>query len=679
MSQTAVLIVEDEENLLEAVKYSFERAGYNVLSARDGEAAVTVARRMRPDLILLDVMLPNLDGFEVCRILRLETNAPILMLTARGEEADRIKGLELGADDYVTKPFSMRELLARVRNILKRTEPERTQERLTADRLELDLNSYAATLDGKPLALRPREFALLAMLIGNRGRALTRLQILEHLWGYDYIGDTRTVDVHIRWIREKIEADPFEAEDDCDRPRSRLQVRRMSLPVHWRVVLTLSLLMVAGLVGLSVYLGAQGHSARLIAAVWVWGAVLTVAAAAAAHYSISKTARSVSSVVDGARRLANGDLEHRIPSVPTSEAREMADSFNTMADTIRNMVRDLSGERNKLSAVLNTMADGVVVLEPGGTVVLMNQAAQWLLGIRTTDPVGIRLVERVRDSELIEVITVALESGQPRHGELEMLHRGSFVSVIATPLSGDGSEGVLLMLHDLSNLRQIETTRREFVSNVSHELRSPLASIKALTESLQDGALDEPEVAADFMERIQRDVARMGSLVDDLLALSRLESGQTPLNLGPLDIGALTEDLVESFSTRSNGVRIDQTMPADLPLVTGDEGMVRQVLVNLLENALKFTPDGGRIGVGAVAGDEFVEVRVKDTGAGIPPEHLPHVFERFYKVDRARRDGGTGLGLAIVKHIVQVHGGDVSVESREGAGSTFAFTLSRAA
>ena len=208
MSQTAVLIVEDEENLLEALKYSFERTGYNVLSASDGEAAVTVARRMKPDIVLLDVMLPNLDGFEVCRILRLETDAPILMLTARGEEADRITGLELGADDYVTKPFSMRELLVRVRNILKRTEPSRSHERLKADRLELDLNSYTATLDGRPLKLRPREFALLAMLIGNRRRALTRLQILEHLWGYDYIGDTRTVDVHVRWIREKIEVDP---------------------------------------------------------------------------------------------------------------------------------------------------------------------------------------------------------------------------------------------------------------------------------------------------------------------------------------------------------------------------------------------------------------------------------------------------------------------------------------
>ena len=452
----------------------------------------------------------------------------------------------------------------------------------------------------------------------------------------------------------------------------------MSLPLHWRVVLTLAALMASGLVALSVFLATRGHSAGMIGVIWLWGTAMTAAAAAAAHYFLSRTARSVKSVVDGARRLADGDFEHRIPSVPTSEASEMADSFNAMAATIRNMVRDLSGERNKLSAVLNTMADGVVVLEPGGTVVLMNQAAQWLLDIKTTDPTGLRLVERVRDSELIEVITVALESGQPRHGELEMLHRGSFISVIATPLSGDGSEGVLLMLHDLSNLRQIETTRREFVSNVSHELRSPLASIKALAESLQDGAVDEPEVAADFMERIQKDVARMDSLVDDLLALSRLESGQTPVNLGPLDLRALADDLVDSYSTHSNGVLIEQTMPVDLPLVTGDEGMVRQVLVNLLENALKFTNEGGTIGICAAAGHEFVEISVKDSGAGIPPEHLPHVFERFYKVDRSRRDGGTGLGLAIAKHIVQAHGGDVSVESREGSGSTFTFTLSRA-
>ncbi|MDA1347830.1 MAG: response regulator transcription factor [Chloroflexi bacterium] len=208
MPDKTVLIVEDEENLAEALRYNLEREGYNVLTARDGDSGVSTSRRAKPDLVLLDVMLPKLDGFEVCRILRRETSTPIIMLTARGEEVDRIVGLELGADDYVTKPFSMRELLVRIRNILRRSGPTEAPERLRAGSLDVNLNSYTATLEGRQLELKPKEFGLLALLMGNRGRALTRDQILKRLWGYDFVGDGRTVDVHVRWLREKIEAEP---------------------------------------------------------------------------------------------------------------------------------------------------------------------------------------------------------------------------------------------------------------------------------------------------------------------------------------------------------------------------------------------------------------------------------------------------------------------------------------
>ena len=209
-----VLVVEDEENLVEALRYNLEREGYAVLTAMDGEKGLELARGSNPDLIILDVMLPRLDGFEVCRILRRDVNTPILMLTAKGEEVDRIVGLELGADDYVTKPFSMRELLARVRAMLRRS--RMTSETLfstgvesyTAGDLEVDLSSHTARLGSVTLDLKPREFDLLTLLVSNRGRAITRDQILERLWGYDYIGDTRTVDVHVRWLREKIEAEP---------------------------------------------------------------------------------------------------------------------------------------------------------------------------------------------------------------------------------------------------------------------------------------------------------------------------------------------------------------------------------------------------------------------------------------------------------------------------------------
>ena len=214
MSARKVLIVEDEENLLEALKYNLEKESLLVLTASDGERGLELAREASPDLVILDVMLPRLDGFEVCRILRRETNIPILMLTAKGEEMDRVVGLEIGADDYVTKPFSMRELMARVRAMLRRSlmdseaASQLSDELLKAGDIEVDLVSHTVRLSGAVIDLKPREFDLLALLVANKRRAFSRDQILERLWGHDYIGDTRTVDVHIRWLREKIEADP---------------------------------------------------------------------------------------------------------------------------------------------------------------------------------------------------------------------------------------------------------------------------------------------------------------------------------------------------------------------------------------------------------------------------------------------------------------------------------------
>ena len=218
MPERSVLVVEDEENLLEALRYNLEREGYQVLTASDGGEGLEMARKLNPSLILLDIMLPTLDGFEICRILRRESEVPILMLTAKGEEVDRVVGLELGADDYITKPFSIRELVARVRNTLRRTrhlednqgvQGERLSHRIGA--LEIDLNSHEARLAGQPLSLKPKEFDLLALLASNKGRAFTRDQILEKVWGYDYIGQTRTVDVYISWLREKLQADPSTA------------------------------------------------------------------------------------------------------------------------------------------------------------------------------------------------------------------------------------------------------------------------------------------------------------------------------------------------------------------------------------------------------------------------------------------------------------------------------------
>jgi DNA-binding response OmpR family regulator len=204
-----ILVVDDEPTLVATLRYNLEREGYQVVTAADGESGLSLARAERPDLIVLDLMLPGLDGLEVCRILRREMTAPILMLTAKTDEVDKVVGLELGADDYVTKPFSMRELLARVRALLRRAETPRMEaEVLTAGDLQVDLGKREASRQGQPLSLKPKELELLVFFLRNRGRAFTREQLLNQIWGYDFAGDTRTVDVHVSWLRQKIEDEP---------------------------------------------------------------------------------------------------------------------------------------------------------------------------------------------------------------------------------------------------------------------------------------------------------------------------------------------------------------------------------------------------------------------------------------------------------------------------------------
>jgi DNA-binding response OmpR family regulator len=213
MADNKVLIVEDDVNLLETLKYNLRKEGYDVVTASDGEQAIEAARRENPDLLILDVMLPKMSGFEVCRVLRQEMIVPILMLTAKADETDKIVGLEIGADDYMTKPFSIRELLARVRAMLRRTKMTEASSAtgpvsIKIGDLEVDIARHQASLSGVVLELSPKEFDLLAFLAKNKGLVFSREQLLEKVWGYDYAGDTRTVDVHIRWLRQKIEADP---------------------------------------------------------------------------------------------------------------------------------------------------------------------------------------------------------------------------------------------------------------------------------------------------------------------------------------------------------------------------------------------------------------------------------------------------------------------------------------
>lgn len=416
---------------------------------------------------------------------------------------------------------------------------------------------------------------------------------------------------------------------------------------------------------------------RIIATISFSAVIVTAMSLALGYYLARRTSRSVRAVAEAAGRLASGDMEHRVEALSQDETRELAEAFNSMAASLRTNIQDLSNERDKLSAVLETMGDGVVVIGPQDQVELLNTAGEALLGVGGPPSEGVRFMEVVRDHELQRLVSLCQETGERQYGEVELLQRGRFLSCIATPLSGDGSPGVLLTLHDLTRIRQVETTRREFVSNVSHELRTPLAAVRVMAETLERGALEEEDVARDFVQRIQGEIDRMNSMVEDLLELARLEAGQDILNISPIDIRSLMEGVRDQFRVQAEtkSIRVEVSVPDDIPTVPGDEEKLRQVLSNLLENALKFTLVEGDIVLSARAEGGSVSVSVRDNGVGIPEEHQPHIFERFYKVDRSRRDGGTGLGLAIVKHIVQAHGGEVWIESREGGGSAFSFRL----
>ena len=421
----------------------------------------------------------------------------------------------------------------------------------------------------------------------------------------------------------------------------------------------------------------QASVNRTIAVIAVIGIVGAVLAVLIGYAGASRTTRSIGALTEGARQLAAGELDYRVNAQASDETQELAQAFNRMAVSLRDLVRDLSAERGKLTAVLNTMADGVVVIDGSGTIVLVNHAAEQILNIAGSDVLDRRFTEIIRDHNLQQLVAGCTERREVQHGEVEIPQWRRYLSVITTPLAEHGDASVLLTMHDLTRIRQVETSRKEFVSNVSHELRGPLAAVKTLAESLSSGALKDKKRAKDFLRRINSEVDRMAAMVNELMELSRIESEQSSLQLQPLDLHPFLAEMHEENQPQAEKQKIafELALTEHLPRVRGDEDKMRQVLGNLLSNAFRFTPKDGRVSLSAQQENGKVCVRVADTGVGIPRKHLPHIFERFYKVDRSRHSEGFGLGLAIVKHIVQAHGGEIHAESAEGLGATFTVVL----
>jgi two-component system phosphate regulon sensor histidine kinase PhoR len=425
----------------------------------------------------------------------------------------------------------------------------------------------------------------------------------------------------------------------------------------------------------SVVAEARERTWRLIG----WATLIAIAVAFVVSNAVAmRIASALGELTAAARRITEGDLSVRTRVPGDDELGELGHALDRLAGSLATTLGELRAERDLQKRILEAMHEGVVVVDKAGRIVLVNPAIRSTL-LLGADAVGKLLIETVRHAQLDTMLDRAREAPEDQPLELELPGlKPRRLLVTAAPLSGD-EEGLLLVFVDVTELRRLESLRRDFVANASHELRTPIAAVRSATETLQSGALDDRTAANRFLDIIERNAQRLQSLVEDMLELSKLESNEFKLKRERVDLQRVVPIVLALFRERAEkkGVRLSAELGQALPPVEGDSRALEHVLSNLVDNAVKYCPSGSKILVSAAADDGRVRLVVSDTGPGIAAEHLTRVFERFYRVDagRSRELGGTGLGLSIVKHMVETMRGRVSVESAVGKGSTFTVSL----
>ena len=422
--------------------------------------------------------------------------------------------------------------------------------------------------------------------------------------------------------------------------------------------------------------------ARLRAILIVGGLVALLAAVLISSGAVVLLARALRRVTVIARRMSAGELDLRSRLDTHDEVGDLGRTLDHLAENLSRSLRELRDDRDLLGRILEAMREGVLVLDSERRILLFNGSLREML-LLDTAAVGHPAIEVVRNAELQTLVDAAIAGQEPVTGEIEVAGlRPRTLLVHATRLSGE-PRCVLVVLFDVTEVRRLETVRKDFVANVSHELRTPIAAVMSAAETLRTAARADPAAAGSFVEIIERNARRLGDLVQDLLDLSRIESKEFRLAADTLDLAGLVARTLEFHEERATQRRMRMTaaLPDQLPAVRGDATALERVLSNLIDNAVKYCPEGAAIVVAAENLGGKLRVSVSDDGPGIEARHLPRLFERFYRCDpgRSRAMGGTGLGLSIVKHLVEAMGGTVQVESTPGQGARFSFTISTAA
>ena len=412
----------------------------------------------------------------------------------------------------------------------------------------------------------------------------------------------------------------------------------------------------------------------LIVEALIFGLIISVLLS----FLLSKTLITpIERLTEGAERVADGDFSHKIEVASRDEIGVLTGTFNDMAQQLKRTLEEVENERTKLGTLFLHMTDGVVAFSRDGTVIQSNPAAERMLG--RAIPIGGGESYDTLFSDVAPLQGV-LAVEQPGYLDGEREVDGRSLELLLTPFDQERLGGVLVVIHDVTEQRKTEEMRREFVANVSHELRTPLTNIRSYAETLADNAGDiPPETEKNFLGVILNESDRMTHIVQDLLTLSRFDSGRSELNLAPFDFGEAVRDVYQAnrLEAQRHGHTMELELPGSLPEIVGDRERILQVMMNVVSNSIKYTPDGGRIRLSAGVQGKRVWMEVTDNGIGIPKEDRGRIFERFYRVDKARsrESGGTGLGLSIAKEIIDRHQGTIELVDRPGPGLTVRITL----
>lgn len=400
-------------------------------------------------------------------------------------------------------------------------------------------------------------------------------------------------------------------------------------------------------------------------------------------FSIMRPIKEMSAAT---KRIASGFYDEKIYVGAGDELGELARNFNTMSEELKTKLDETDAQNTQMNAILSSMLNPVIAVDRDLRILFINGSAARIFGAEGLEAKGRFILDFVRNSSVVESLTGLMRTNEPTVREIELTAAGRDIyNVYANPIrefkEGGRNIGVVMIFQDITEIRQLETMRKEFVANVSHELKTPLTSIKGFVETLRGGAIDDTRVRDRFLEIVDLEAGRLSALINDLLVLSEIERRTEEGPREPIDLLQVVSDVVLMLEDKASVKSIDlvRILPSAIPLLTGNPNWMKQMLINLVDNAIKYTPEGGRIVIKIEVDAKNYRFSVRDNGIGISREHLGRLFERFYRVDKARSrdEGGTGLGLAIVKHIVLAFDGDISIQSEPGRGSEFMVRIPR--